>query len=80
MDEILAALRADQSNITQTKYASIIRALQDLGYTGKPERWHENKKKVSLVLPEKVQWFVDNPGHADTDQIRQALAAGGVHV
>jgi hypothetical protein len=80
MDAILRALRLDQSNITQTEYAAIIQALQALGYTGKPERWHENKKKVSVVLPEKVQWFVDNPGHADETQIRAALAQGNVHV
>jgi hypothetical protein len=80
MEEILQALRLDQSDITQTEYAAIILALRDLGYTGRPERWHDNKKKVSVVLPEKVQWFVDNPGHADADQIRAALKKGKVTV
>ena len=66
--EILRALRLGQSDITQTDYSRIIAALRVLGYTGGPERWHTNKMKVKVVLPEKVQWFVGNPGNADADQ------------
>jgi hypothetical protein len=80
MDEILRALRLDQSDITQTNYSRIIAALEVLGYTGRPEKWHTNKMKVKVVLPEKVRWFMDNPGNADADQIRTALEEGGVYV
>jgi arginine repressor len=80
MEEIVAALRKDQGTISQTDYSRIISELQDLGYTGKPERWHDSKDKISKVLPEKIQWFVDNPGRATEEQIRQALKKGGVEV
>lgn len=82
MDEIITALKKDQSNITQTEYSSIIAELTDLGYTGRPERWHNSKDKVNNVLPEKIEWFRDNPDrHAATpDQIRAALAQGKVYV
>lgn len=80
MDEIIKALKTDRSDITQGNYAKIIKELTDLGYTGKPERWHETKRKVSIVLPEKVEWFQDHPDTATTEQIRAALAKGGVDV
>lgn len=82
MDEIITALKKDQSDITQTDYSRIIDELKELGYTGRPERWHNSKDKVKNVLPEKIEWFRDNPDrHAATpDQIRAALEKGKVYV
>lgn len=80
MDDIIKALKADQSEISQTDYAKIIGQLQTLGYTGRPERWHESKRRVKVVLPEKVEWFRDNPNGTTAEQIREALAVGKVYV
>lgn len=82
MDEIITALKKDQSDITQTNYSRIIDELKALGYTGAPERWHDSKDKVKKVFPEKIEWFRDNPDRhtATADQIRAALAQGKVYV
>jgi hypothetical protein len=80
LDEIIINLKKNKSNISQQNYAKIIDALKGLGYTGKPETWHETKRPVREVLPEKIQWFIDTATSVNVDAIVNALAKGGVSV
>lgn len=80
MEEIVAALKRDRSNIRQVDYSRIINKLQGLGYRGAPERWHDAKRPVKVVLPEKIQWFIDNDVEVTAGDIRAALKSGKVDV
>jgi hypothetical protein len=44
IEQIMTNLKIDKSEITWLNYEQIIGALKELGYTGDPEQWHENKK------------------------------------
>jgi hypothetical protein len=45
IEQIMTNLKIDKSEITWLNYEQIIGALKELGYTGDPEQWHENKKR-----------------------------------